>query len=254
MRLLACLAVAGMLAACGQTQVPAHATAVEEERVNLARHSELLAFDYDYPASLERYPALVALLSGEVEKDHATYLGYAEEDRDDAGQVEGRSFHSHYYHKAWVIEAELPRFLSLSARLENFTGGAHGNRYFDALVWDKQEGRALQAADLFTSLAAFEAVAGPEACRALNAERRERRAEFGAEPPYEGAQDCPAFDEVAIVPRSASGVAFDTVGFLYAPYVAGPYVEGEYFTELPLDEAMVEAVKPEYRAFFSARH
>ena len=39
----------------------------------------------------------------------------------------------------------------------------------------------------------------------------------------------------------------------FGPYVAGPWVEGHYELDFPMTEAMLEAVKPAYRAAFSAK-
>ena len=49
---------------------------------------------------------------------------------------------------------------------------------------------------------------------------------------------------------SSSGKAFDRVGFLIAPYLAGPYVEGSYEVTLPLTPGLLATVKPQYRASF----
>jgi len=62
---------------------------------------------------------------------------------------------------------------------------------------------------------------------------------------------CPGVADLTIVLGSKSGKAFDHIMLLAAPYVAGPYVEGSYDTELAVDKAMLEAVKPEYRKAFA---
>ncbi len=38
------------------------------------------------------------------------------------------------YSKEWKVVADLPRYLSLSADMYLYTGGAHGNSAFDSLV------------------------------------------------------------------------------------------------------------------------
>jgi hypothetical protein len=58
------------------------------------------------------------------------------------------------------VVADLPRFLSLSATLYVYTGGAHGNGTYDALVWDRQAQQALAASDFFASPAAMQQALG----------------------------------------------------------------------------------------------
>ena len=44
---------------------------------------------------------------------------------------------------------------------------------------------------------------------------------------------------------------FDRIGFLIAPYEAGPYAEGSYEVTLPVTPAVLAAVKPEWRGAFA---
>ena len=88
-------------------------------------------------------------------------------------------------------------------------------------------------------------------CDALDAERRKRRGE-----PYDGAEgdlftDCPPFESLTILLGSTNGETFDRIGLVADPYVAGPYAEGYYDITLPVDSAILDAVKPEYRSAFS---
>ena len=50
---------------------------------------------------------------------------------------------------------------------------------------------------------------------------------------------------------SSNGATFDRIGFQIAPYEAGPYAEGTYEITLPVDGAVMRALKPQYRASFS---
>ena len=52
---------------------------------------------------------------------------------------------------------------------------------------------------------------------------------------------------------SSNGKAFDRIGILVAPYEAGPYAEGDYEITLPVTDAVIAAVKPEYRPSFASR-
>jgi hypothetical protein len=55
-----------------------------------------------------------------------------------------------------------------------------------------------------------------------------------------------------VILGSKSHKGFDRIGFLIAPYNAGPYAEGSYEVTLPVTAAVVAAAKPEYRAAFVA--
>jgi hypothetical protein len=46
---------------------------------------------------------------------------------------------------------------------------------------------------------------------------------------------------------------FNRIGFLINPYVAGPRVEGDYEVTLPVNAAILAAVKPQYRQYFVAQ-
>ena len=85
-------------------------------------------------------------------------------------------------------------------------------------------------------------------CKALNKERAARR---------EGEQmelfeDCIDPTEAVIILGSSNRRVFDRIGFLIAPYLAGPYVEGDYEVTLPVTPAVLAKVKPQYRSSFAA--
>jgi len=50
---------------------------------------------------------------------------------------------------------------------------------------------------------------------------------------------------------SSDRKAFNRIGLLAAPYVAGSYAEGTYEVTLPVTPAVLQAVKPEYKAAFA---
>ena len=60
---------------------------------------------------------------------------------------------------------------------------------------------------------------------------------------------CPALEELELVLLS-NGEKFDRIMLYAAPYVAGPYAEGDYEVELGIDDALRKAVKPRYRDDF----
>ena len=69
----------------------------------------------------------------------------------------------------------------------------------------------------------------------------------GSDDPF---SDCIDPTDSTIILGSSNGKAFDRIGVLVAPYEAGPYAEGEYEVTLPVNDAVMAAVKPDYRATF----
>jgi len=205
-------------------------------------------FGYTWPAEVSAIPALVARFT--AERDAAL----AEQKADwDAALVEFAGEDcigciSRSYEKGWEVAANLPRFLSLSASTYFYTGGAHGNGTFEALVWDRETGGALDPKALFASPEALEEALHPAWCQALKVQRTER---VGPESAEDSFFSCPPIADLALVPRSAGGTAFDTIELLAAPYVAGSYAEGTYEVTLPVTAEVIRAVKPEYRAAFA---
>ncbi len=112
-------------------------------------------FGYTYPAEAAAIPALKARLDGEREQ------ALREIKRDSAAahaeaKASGYDLVGYGYEKTWQRVADLPDWLSLSASIWTFTGGAHGMTVFDALLWDKKAGAAIDPSDAFTSKAAID--------------------------------------------------------------------------------------------------
>ena len=208
-------------------------------------------FSYSWPAEVSAIPALAKELE-------------ARRDRDLAGQKtdwaqamsdcpEGMtSCRSNAYEMTWQVVADTPRFLSLSNSLYTYGGGAHGNYWRGGHVWDREaKVKALQdAKSLFISGDALDAAIGKRVCDMLNAERAKRR----GGPVTEGnwPNQCVAMeDETVVFLGSTNGKTFDRIGIYYAPYIAGPYAEGEFEFTVPVTKRVIAAVKPEYRGAFS---
>ena len=58
--------------------------------------------------------------------------------------------------------------------------------------------------------------------------------------------------KATVLVGSSNGKTFNRVGVWFGPYVAGPYSEGAYELNFPVDKAVLETVKPAYRDAFSA--
>ena len=213
--------------------------------------SDLFEFDYSYPAAAGRIPALRTWLDTERDKSRAQLIEDATTGRAEA-KDSGFEYHAYASGRAWQMVTETPRFLSLSAQIYDYTGGAHPNHGYDSLLFDKQAGARLAPLALFASNAAFDAVIQKPFCALLDKERSKRRGE-----PVVGDgsmfNDCIKPSEQTVILGSSNGRAFDKVGVLVGPYAAGSYAEGDYEFTLPVTAALLKAVKAEYRGAFSVR-
>lgn len=202
-------------------------------------------FSYSWPAQANAIAQLDALLKARKDKVRAEvradWQAAKTDCPPDSGACTNRS-----YEEDWQVVADLPDWLSLSSAIGTYSGGAHGNHGFDALLWDKRAGKARAATDLFASKRAFNDAVRAEFCAALNKERSERR--DGEE--LELFEDCFDPTDAVIILGSSNGRAFDRIGFLIAPYLAGPYVEGDYEVTLPVTAKVLAEVKPQFRSSF----
>jgi hypothetical protein len=205
-------------------------------------------FAYGWPAQVSAIPALAERFTAERDK----VLAEQKADWDSAlAEFPGEdcvSCKSLSFSKEWKVVADLPRFLSLSADIYLYTGGAHGNSGFDALVWDREAGAALETRALFASEAALEDALGAGWCKALKAERQKR---MGADFVDDGFFPCPDTTQLTVLLGSSDRKAFNRIGLIAAPYVAGSYAEGPYEVTLPVTAKVLAAVKPEYKAAFA---
>jgi hypothetical protein len=205
-------------------------------------------FAYSWPAQVSAVPALVDRFTAERDQLLAEQKAeWAEAVAEFAGQdcvaCTNRSFE-----KSWEVVADLPRFLSLSASFYAYTGGAHGNGAYDALVWDREAKAAMDPKAMFLSEAALQEALGETWCKALKAERIER---LGSDYSQDSIFTCPPIADLTLLLGSSNTQSFNRVGLLAAPYVAGAYAEGTYEVTLPVTARVLAAVKPEYKAAFT---
>lgn len=210
----------------------------------------LYEFDYSYPAAAAAIPGLQKLLDDDLVKQRAELAGEAKEGKDDA-KSSGYPFNPYSRGGAWSVVTELPGWLSLSEQVYSFSGGAHPNHGFAAMLWDKQANVSRQSVDLFTSKAALSKAIRRDFCAELDRLRVKKR----GEPLEAGAMftDCIDPTDSTVILGSSNRQAFDRIGVLVGPYEAGPYVEGDYEVTLSVTPAVIAALKPEYRRFFAVK-
>ncbi len=206
-------------------------------------------FEYAYPAAAAATPPLAA----ELDQRRAAALAALKQESSAAraeAEASGFDYRPHSLEVEWQQAVNLPAYLSLSATIASYGGGAHGNVGFDALIWDRAASRARRPLTLFASAAAFDRAVSPAFCRLLDRERVRRRGAPVSADRSGTFEDCIAASEQTLVLGSASGAGFDRMTILIGPYAAGPYAEGVYEINLPVTAAVLDAVAPEFRAAF----
>lgn len=209
-------------------------------------------FDYFYPAAAARIPALRTWLEADLAKQKREIARFAAEEKKNAREG-GYDYHQVYISVGWSTVTELPGWISLLASIESYEGGAHPNHNYDALLWDKQAGKARAVTDLFVSRDAFRKAIRADFCREIDKQREEKRGEKikpGGDDPFEVCID-PL--ESTVILGSSTRKAFDRIGVVVAPYAAGPYVEGDYEVTLPVTAKLLALVRPQYRKFFAVK-
>lgn len=231
----------------------ATATASSNGARSVAEETDDFLFEFSYPAEAGRIVELATLLDIQLEQRRQELARESAEARREA-RDDGFPYNKHSYTAEWQVVADLPEWLSLSADIATYTGGAHGNYTRESLVWDKKNERSMDAIDLFSSPAALEEALGDRFCEALDRERAKRREEAPALDPDDPFMQCPGIDELEVFVGSSNGRTFNRLTLYAGPYVAGPYVEGAYEVNLPVDGITLAAVNPEFRQVFSARN
>ena len=264
MRLHCVALIAVALSACSSAEDIERATGVERQAAvasseaesggarAVAEVNELYEFNYSYPAQAGAIPELRRELDARLDRGKAELVSQAETAKREAAAGDF-PFRMHGLHVEWQTVADLPDWLSLSAEIATYSGGAHGNVGYDSLLWDRREGVLRQPRDLFVSPGALQQAVERRWCAALN-EQRERKRGMAVDPTGEDMFDqCPGVDELTVLLGSSNGRTFDRIGLIAGPYVAGPYAEGTYEVTLPVDMAVLDAVKREYDGAFSLK-
>lgn len=233
--------------AAATAAAPAKAQAVAFED-NAEKDGGTREFAYGWPAKVSAIPALAERFTAERDKVLAEQKADWESSLAEFPGEDCVSCKSLSFSKEWKVVTDLPRYLSLSADIYLYTGGAHGNSGFDALVWDREAGEALETRALFISDAALEDALGAGWCKALKVERQRR---MGADFVDDGFFPCPDTTQLTVLLGSSDRKAFNRIGLIAAPYVAGSYAEGPYEVTLPVTARVLAAVKPEYKAAFA---
>ncbi|RKF21969.1 DUF3298/DUF4163 domain-containing protein [Altericroceibacterium spongiae] len=272
-RLVSVFAMAALVAACADGTENSSATASSGEKRNNSAsatskaeannlkltdakprsidvETDLMEFSYSYPALVASIPKLASLMDSRLDD-----TGSALEKDAQAAKAEAEKnnypYRTYSTQVEWKVVRDLPDWLSLSANIYTYTGGAHGMHVFDSLVWDKKANIARNPLDLFISGPSLSKVTEKAFCDALDKEREKKRGEPVRRDPDALFSECiDPVENSTIILGSSDGQSFDRIGFLVPPYNAGPYVEGEYEVTLPVTAEIKTMVKPEFRSSF----
>ncbi|SEH19805.1 protein of unknown function [Sphingopyxis sp. YR583] len=215
---------------------------------NVTESNELIEFVYAYPKEAAQIPELAKALDSDRAAKRAALVAAAERDRT-AAEKEGFPYRAHSHRQAWQRVTETPRFLSLSAEIETYAGGAHGMQTFDTLIWDRNRRKQLKPLDLFQSGEAFDAAIRDPFCAAI---KRAKAAKGMAvdEAPDSVFAKCPPASAQTVWLGSSDGRYLDRMTIGIAPYEIGAYAEGSYKINVPVTGALVKAVKDEFARDF----
>jgi hypothetical protein len=213
--------------------------------------NDLIDYHVAWSAEAAAVPQLVEQFRAAMEKDKAELLKNAQADK---AEREKQDFPFNPYSSStdYKTAGESGRLLSLSIDVAAYTGGAHGNYGTKGLLWDRQAAKEIKVADLFAAAANMDRLLTQPWCDALNKAREEKRGE-----PVGGGgmfDDCPKLTDISIVPADKNGDGkFDRLTLTADPYVAGPYVEGDYEIELPVTSDVIAALRSDYGESFEVQ-
>lgn len=238
-------------AATATATVAADPAGSKPEALNISEDTDLYSFDFAYPVEVAEIPELRDRLDLEMASAREQLLTEAKA-AEASAREEGFPYNAYAEGRKWQVVANIPRFLSLSAAVYSYTGGAHPMSGTIALVWDRETGRAIAPQDFFTSLGALDRAVRETYCKALDKERERRRGPDGEATLAEFGK-CPPISDLTVLLGSSNGKSFNRIGLVADPYVAGPYAEGDYDITVPVTAQVLEVVHPAYRDAFAAR-
>ncbi|GAA0864768.1 hypothetical protein GCM10009115_20630 [Sphingopyxis soli] len=215
---------------------------------DIREKNDLIEFAYAYPAEAAQIPELARFLDADRQVKHSALVAAAERDRA-ASAKGGFPYHAHSHLQKWLLVTNTPRFLSLSAEIGTYAGGAHGMTSFDTLLWDRNKGARLKPVDLFSSPEAFDAAIREDFCDRIKQAKAAKGIQTADEPGSPFAE-CPPVSAQTVWVGSSDGRYLDRMTIAIAPYEIGPFAEGSYKINMPITSALVRVVKPEFARDF----
>lgn len=215
---------------------------------NVKESNDLIEFAYSYPRDATAIPELAAWLDGDRATKRDALIAAAQRDQA-AAEKGGFPYRAHSHLQAWQRVTSTPRFLSLSAEIGTYTGGAHGMTNFDTLLWDRNRRKQLKPLDLFTSGEAFDAAIRDSFCAGIK-RAKAAKGTVADEAPDSVFAKCPPASAQTVWLGSSDGRYLDRMTIAIAPYEVGAFAEGSYKINVPVTGALVRALKDEYARDF----
>ena len=219
--------------------------------VCIGRLTRDYAFAVVYPRQAAAVPRLDAFLRDEALRAEVRFEATAEEYRGRSG----RAAPMLSYEQIWRVDALLPELIALSSTTRVYTGGAHGGLSYRTLLFDRRRNRVIELADVFTVGAlefdflgqypVGEGAIQRAFCRALRDEVRDRRGNATER------IDCPSVMAQPLSLVCGPNNRIETIRALVAPYIVGPWAEGPYEVDFPVDALMMAAVRRKFRPAFA---
>ena len=213
---------------------------------NVSENTDLIEFAYAYPADAARIPELAKMLDKDRATKREALIAAARRDKE-AAEKEGFPYRKHSHLQTWQRVTSTPRFLSLSAEIGTYSGGAHGMQTFDTLIWDRNRRKRMKPVDLFESSAAFDSAIRDGFCAGI---KRAKAAKGIEEAPDSVFAKCPPASAQTLWLGSSDGRYLDRLTIAIAPYEIGAYAEGSYKINVPMTGALVKVVKDEFARDF----
>src|SRR3546814_15660996 len=141
------------------------------------------------------------MLDEDRAKKREAWIAAAKRDKD-AAEKDGFPYRKHSHLQTWERVTSTPRFLSLSAEIGTYAGGAHGMQSFDTLIWARNRRTRIKPLDLFQSSAAFAAAVRDAFCAGIT---RAPAAQGIEEAPDSVFAECPPPSSPTVSPASPDG-------------------------------------------------
>lgn len=234
--------------AAANVQVPAPPSATAQ---SIAGKTDALDFTYAWPAQAAAVPELDGWLRGNAAKIRTGEEKSAVEDKAQAAKND-YPFRLHSYEEKYAVVGDTPRMLVLVSEGYVYTGGAHGMPINTAIIWDKATKKRLATSALI-DIPRFASLARTRFCDELDRQREKKRGEpvdRNSDGGIGGFNECVALAKQLVLPVSKGGKVLDTVRVVIGPYEAGPYAEGSYVIDLPVDAGVLGTVKEGYKEVF----
>jgi hypothetical protein len=202
------------------TSAPAETPAATPVPSSYSAKTDAAEVELKLPDAIKTQPDLQARLYSEGVANLKSFAEGAASERAEAAGEEGAVQMPPYSRSIeWSVGADTSKLLSLSSLTSEYTGGAHGNAAYGAVLWDKALKRLVGPAGLFAADA--DAAMDKALCDALTAEKKQRLGETYTAPGPDS-WTCPKWRQTpfSLAPSTTAGKA-GGLTFHIAPYIAG---------------------------------